>query len=118
MEHAQFKDRLEKEKAKLENELQALGRKNPENPADWEPGTPNAGESRADPLDVAERTTEFDTNASIVADLETRYNDVVAALTRMENGTYGICEVAQEPIDDERLEADPAARTCRTHLNQ
>jgi RNA polymerase-binding transcription factor DksA len=118
MEYAPFKKKLEDEKARLESELGTISQKNPQNPADWEPGTPNAGESRADPLDVAERTTEFDTNASIVADLETRYNDVRAALERIEQGTYGICEVSGEPIEHERLTADPAARTCRNHLNQ
>ena len=95
-----------------------MGRKNPSNPKDWEPVPPEGGETlEPDPLDVAERSTDFDTNASIVADLETRYNEVLAALLRIEKGSYGICEVSGEPIEEARLAADPAARTCIKHLN-
>jgi len=111
-----YKDRLVAEKAKLEGELTSVGRRNPSNPADWEP-TPSGTEPEADPLDVAERTTDFDTNASIVADLETRYNEVLAALARIEDGSYGTCSVDGEPIEEDRLEADPAAKTCIKHLH-
>ena len=34
------------------------------------------------------------------------------ALNRIENGTYGICEVDGEPIPKQRLEAVPWARCC------
>lgn len=34
------------------------------------------------------------------------------ALNRIENGTYGICEVCGRPIPDERLEARPTATRC------
>lgn len=37
---------------------------------------------------------------------------VDAALVRVANGTYGICEVCQQPIAPERLEAIPWAATC------
>jgi len=35
-----------------------------------------------------------------------------AALARVADGTYGICEVCQRPIAVERLEAIPWAATC------
>lgn len=38
--------------------------------------------------------------------------EVDAALERLRNGTYGICEVCQGGIELERLMADPLARTC------
>jgi RNA polymerase-binding protein DksA len=34
------------------------------------------------------------------------------ALSRIENGTYGICEIGGEPITKQRLEAIPWARCC------
>ncbi|ALC81297.1 MULTISPECIES: TraR/DksA C4-type zinc finger protein [Bacillus] len=40
-----------------------------------------------------------------------RLNEVNAALKRLENGTYGICERTGEEIPYERLEALPYART-------
>lgn len=41
--------------------------------------------------------------------------EVDAALTRLDAGTYGICEVCGRPIPGERLEARPAARCCVRH---
>lgn len=37
------------------------------------------------------------------------------ALTRIDLGTYGICEVCGEPIPDARLEVRPAATRCVRH---
>lgn len=38
------------------------------------------------------------------------------ALERMDQGTYGICEVCHESVEPERLAADPLARFCLDHL--
>lgn len=38
-----------------------------------------------------------------------------AALVRVEQGTYGMCEVCGHAIPAERLEARPTARTCVQH---
>jgi RNA polymerase-binding transcription factor DksA len=41
--------------------------------------------------------------------LERRYKELLAALKRMDDGTYGIDERTGKPIDIDRLEANPAA---------
>jgi sigma-B regulation protein RsbU (phosphoserine phosphatase) len=38
--------------------------------------------------------------------------EVDAALARMDNGTYGLCEVCLDPVETERLIADPLVRVC------
>jgi DnaK suppressor protein len=38
--------------------------------------------------------------------------EVDAALARLEDGTYGVCEVCARPVAAARLEARPVARTC------
>lgn len=111
-----FRTRLTEEKARLEAELATVGRKNPSNPNDWE-AVPEETGLEADPNDRADQMEEFGNNNAILVDLETRYNDVLAALARLEEGTYGVCEVSGEEIEEARLEADPAARTCKAHLN-
>ncbi len=40
---------------------------------------------------------------------------IEAALSRLESGTYGMCEVCHRPIPAERLDARPTARTCVEH---
>lgn len=110
-----YKARLADEKARLETELATIGRKNPSNPADWE-AVPSDTGLESDPSDVADQIEGFEANTAILKDLEARYNDVLAALSRIEAGTYGVCEIGGEEIEEERLNADPAARTCKAHL--
>jgi len=42
--------------------------------------------------------------------------EVDAALSRLDDGTFGICEVCHDPIESERLAADPLVRFCIDHL--
>jgi sigma-B regulation protein RsbU (phosphoserine phosphatase) len=39
------------------------------------------------------------------------------ALLRMDEGTYGLCETCRDPIERERLLADPLIRYCLDHLS-
>ena len=43
-------------------------------------------------------------------------SEVDAALTRLDNGTYGLCKTCDDPIEPERLIADPLAQYCLAHL--
>ena len=42
--------------------------------------------------------------------------EVDAALDRLEAGSYGICELCHEPVEDQQLLADPLVRFCFGHL--
>ena len=37
---------------------------------------------------------------------------------KMEKETFGICEVCGKEIEEDRLLANPSARTCKKHLNE
>jgi RNA polymerase-binding transcription factor DksA len=52
---------------------------------------------------------------AVLAEAEQALDDVDHALRRLDDGTYGICEMCGEPISDRRLEELPAARTCEGH---
>ncbi|HYF10249.1 MAG TPA: TraR/DksA C4-type zinc finger protein [Candidatus Paceibacterota bacterium] len=113
---ARFKSVLEKELALVEKELLSVARRNPDSPTDWEAkpadyDTP-PGDDTVDQADVVE---EFGNNAGIVKQLEIRYNEIKDALRRLEEGTYGVCRVCNAPIEEARLEANPAAATCLAH---
>lgn len=50
--------------------------------------------------------------STMVEQTRARLIDVDAALDRLEQGTYGVCERCGAPIPEARLEARPVARTC------
>lgn len=109
-----YKARLEEEKARLETEMATIARRNPSNPDDWEAVDTEEGD--ADPNVQANKMENFGGNVAVLEDLEARYDDVKDALGRIGADTYGICEVGGEEIEADRLEADPAARTCKVHM--
>jgi sigma-B regulation protein RsbU (phosphoserine phosphatase) len=43
--------------------------------------------------------------------------EVDAALARMQEGTFGLCETCHDPIESDRLLADPLTRNCLDHLS-
>ena len=113
-----FKERLEKEKELLERELATRGARNPSNPADWVPSNVNKTESGADHNENADKIEEMHDNNASLNELEGRVNNVILALEKIEKGTFGVCEVSDEPIELERLNANPAARTCMEHMDE
>ena len=50
--------------------------------------------------------------------LTTLLVEVDAALDRMRDGSFGICEECHEPVEQERLLADPLVRLCLDHLSE
>ena len=63
------------------------------------------------PADSGSETFEREKDLSILEGLESDLAEIEAALERLEEGTYGVDEVTGEPIDPERREAYPTART-------
>lgn len=65
---------------------------------------------RRQKLEVAARTSRE-------SEVTRLLKEVDAALHRMESGTYGICDVCHDPVETERLMADPLTRLCLDHLS-
>ncbi len=49
---------------------------------------------------------------ALIEDARQQLAEVDAALQRVDDGTYGVCERCGKQIPPERLEARPVARTC------
>jgi len=113
-----FKELLEKELRTVTDELRTLGIHNPENPHDWVATSTETMVGEADENVSADHAEALEERTATLADLERRYNDTVRALEKIEAGTYGICEISGEPIEEERLQANPAARTCVAHKEE
>jgi RNA polymerase-binding transcription factor DksA len=65
--------------------------------------------------DTAQVTAELDEQRSLTAELRELLDDVERALARLDDGTYGTCEVCGGEIGDERLAELPATRFCIQH---
>jgi RNA polymerase-binding transcription factor DksA len=63
------------------------------------------------PADQASDTFEREKDLAILEQLEVELAEIEAALQRLDEGTYGVDEQTGQPIDPERLEAIPTART-------
>jgi len=68
--------------------------------------------------DMGTETFEREKDLSILEQVEAELADVEHAMRRLDDGTYGTCEVCGSAIPDERLEALPAARLCLEHQAQ
>lgn len=109
-----LKLKLEEEKAILEKELSGFGKRNAET-GDWET-VPNSDTKEADSIDEADKDEDFEERAAKMEALEGRLLDIVSAIQKIDNGNFGICEVGGEEIEEDRLEANPAAKTCQAHM--
>jgi RNA polymerase-binding transcription factor DksA len=111
-----FEERLKAELATLEKELATVGRKNPDQSADWEGVEPEMNLDKTEDGENAEGMEEFEKNNALVEQLETRLEEVEEALHKIQSGNYGKCETCGEEIEMDRLEANPAAKTCKSHM--
>lgn len=109
-----FKEKLLAEKALLEAELSGLGKQDAN--GDWS-ATPTAHTDVGDEGDEAGLIEDFDSKTARLGSLETRYQQITSALERIEAGTYGRCLKSGELIEEDRLEANPAAETSKAMMN-
>ncbi|MGH2819141.1 MAG: TraR/DksA family transcriptional regulator [Actinomycetota bacterium] len=62
--------------------------------------------------DSAQATAERSELLSLIEQLQAQHAEILAALDRIDQGTYGKCERCGQGIPFERLEALPTARLC------
>lgn len=111
-----FKKKLEEEQKEIETQLAKVGRQNPDNPSDWE-AIPGESGGSADENVVADNIEEYEENNAIVNTLETRLKDVRSGLDKIKHNVYGTCQICGKEIEPDRLEVNPAARTCKEHMD-
>lgn len=109
---------LEKMLKEITTELSGVGIHNPQNPSDWVAVPEGLDAEEPDENLSADSVESWNERRALVATLESRYNSIVAALARIDGGTFGTCEVCKKPIEEERLSANPASRTCIEHREE
>jgi DnaK suppressor protein len=96
------RDQLEADREHLTEQVSAL------DPGDGE----GFDEGFADSGQVAAEQGE---NKVLAQRLRNELDEVERALAKLDDGTYGLCEVCGQPIAEPRLEAMPATRFCIDH---
>jgi RNA polymerase-binding transcription factor DksA len=112
-----IKEKLEIERDILLGQIRDIGKLNPET-NEWE-AIPEERDSReSDQNDMADRFEDFEARSVMIKALEARLNDILSALKGLNRESFGRCEVCKGEIEMARMEVNPAARTCKKHLNQ
>ena len=110
-----FKAQLDAEKIRIIKDLQHIAVFDTAT-EDWV-AIPDAEElGVSDDNNEADAIETWNERQAIVAALETTFNDIERALTKITTGTYATCEVGGETIELERLAVLPTARTCTAHM--
>ncbi len=113
-----YEERLGGMLEEITKELQSIGIHNPSAKEDWIAVPGDHDEAEPDPNDAADSVEDWNERRAIVSALEPRYNNIVHALERIKEGTYGKCSVCGNDIEEARLEANPAAPTCAVHMEE
>jgi RNA polymerase-binding transcription factor DksA len=115
---------LQKYQTKLDDLLTTITKdlasvaKHDSNTDDWEAVPDNTDLNSADINLEADAIESWNERRATVSALEIEYRDIKRALQKITAGTFGLCEISGEPIEEERLEAKPTARTNMAHLNE
>jgi len=112
-----IKEKLEKERDVLLEQMRGMGKLNPQT-NEWEATPEDKGYRDADQNDMADRFEDFEERSSMIKVLETRLNNILSALKGLNRESFGKCEVCKKDIEKDRIEANPAARTCKKHLEK
>lgn len=111
-----IKEKLEQERDNLLNEMKDMGKLNPET-GEWEAIPEEMDIPESDQNDMADRFEDFESRSSMIKALEPRLKNILQSLKMINRESFGKCEVCKKDIEMARLEANPAAKTCKKHLN-
>jgi len=109
-----LKAKLEREKAKVEEQLKSFAKEDKKLKGDWDTIFPRwDGEAGGAGLEkAADEVEEYSTLLPIEYNLELKLKNIDLALEKIKKGRYGKCEKCGQEIDEKRLKIYPEARFC------
>jgi RNA polymerase-binding transcription factor DksA len=108
---AEYRKLLEEERGRLLHAVGFLVKENPGSVSD-ELGELAEGGTDNHLGDTATALYDRELDEGLEAGAQQTLTEINAALRRMDEGTYGICEACSNPIGAERLAAIPWTRLC------
>lgn len=111
----ELKQKLEKEKVSVEEQLKRFAKKDAKPSGDWNTRFPklDGSESGSGSLEVAaDEVEEYGSLLPVEHSLEIRLKNIESALEKIKKGAYGKCEKCEKEIPLERLKVSPEAKFC------
>lgn len=110
-----IKEKLEKERDVLIDQMKDMGKYNPET-NEWEATPEEMSCVETDQNDMADRFEDFESKSSMIRVLEPKLQSILLALKNINRESFGKCEVCKKDIEVARMEVNPSAKTCKKHL--
>ncbi len=104
-----FEDVLLQEKKRLENELAKFTSRNIHNAEDFDAKFPNYGDEEDENIQEVSTYSDY---LALEKTVEKDLQDVLSALKKVKDGSYGVCKYCGKPINEKRLLARPASTAC------
>jgi len=112
-----IKEKLEKERDLLLEQMKDMGKMNPKT-GEWEVVQENPGFRESDQNDMADRFEDFEGKSGMMDVFEGRLNNILKALENLNKASFGVCKVCKKEIEAKRMEVNPAATTCKKHIEE
>jgi len=113
-----YQEQLEKQLTKVTEELSTIGTYDRSND-NWEAILDETEEAASADLNInADLVESWNERRAILSTLEREYHDTKRALQKITAGTFGICEISGQAIEEDRLRYLPTARTCEAHMDK
>ncbi len=106
----ELKSQLQAKKQQLEDRLNEFATKDPDLKGDWDTKYPRVPQGNLE--EAADEVEEYTTKLNVEFTFENQLKDISAALERIAQGNYGVCEKCKSPIALDRLKVSPEARLC------
>lgn len=106
---AEMRAQLDAAKARLEQELAKIGKRSGQDTADFQTSWENYGDKEEE---NAAEVAAYSDSLGLEATFEPELREVLEALGRLDQGTYGLCRQCGNKIGEQRLRARPMATLC------
>jgi RNA polymerase-binding transcription factor DksA len=111
-----LKEKIEANLSQIITDLRTIAILEPET-GDWVVAPDTDGLRETDENSEADSFEETEERRATLAELETSYRDGMRALAKIAGGTFGVCEICNASVEEDRLAFLPTARTCKAHLD-
>lgn len=111
----ELKQKLEKEKQSLEEQLKKFATKDEKTKGDWDTRFPKLEKNASGSSGLeaaADEVEEYSTLLPMEYSMELKIQNINSALEKIKKGNYGLCENCGKKIPIERLNVSPESKFC------